>query len=104
MRLAPGEVGEIFWVAGPGVAKGYWNNPEETEQTFHAYLANTSEGPFLRTGDLGFLKDDQLFVTGRLKDLIIIRDATFTRRTSSGRLNRLMPRSSRAPARRSHLR
>jgi amino acid adenylation domain-containing protein/non-ribosomal peptide synthase protein (TIGR01720 family) len=72
MRLAPGAVGEI-WVAGPGVARGYWNHPEETEQTFHARLADTSEGPFLRTGDLGFLKDDQLFVTGRLKDLIIIR-------------------------------
>jgi amino acid adenylation domain-containing protein/non-ribosomal peptide synthase protein (TIGR01720 family) len=71
-RLVPGEVGEI-WVAGPGVAKGYWNRPEETEQTFHAHLADTSEGPFLRTGDLGFLKDGQLFVTGRLKDLIIIR-------------------------------
>ena len=70
--LALGEVGEI-WVAGPGVAKGYWNHPEETEQTFHAYLEDTLEGPFLRTGDLGFLKDDQLFVTGRLKDLIIIR-------------------------------
>ena len=72
MRLAPGEVGEI-WVAGPGVAKGYWNHPEETEQTFRAHLADTLEGPFLRTGDLGFLKDEQLFVTGRLKDLIIIR-------------------------------
>ena len=72
MKCALGEVGEV-WVAGPGVAKGYWNRPEETQQTFHAYLADTLEGPFLRTGDLGFLKDDQLFVTGRLKDLIIIR-------------------------------
>ena len=71
-RLAPGEIGEI-WVAGPGVAKGYWNQPEETEQTFHAHLADTLEGPFLRTGDLGFIKGGQLFVTGRLKDLIIIR-------------------------------
>lgn len=71
-RLAPGAVGEI-WVAGPGVAKGYWNHPEETETSFRAHLADSREGPFLRTGDLGFLKDDQLFVTGRLKDLIIIR-------------------------------
>jgi len=70
--LAPGEVGEI-WVAGPGVAKGYWNHPEDTEQTFHTHLADTLEGPFLRTGDLGFLKDEDLYVTGRLKDLIIIR-------------------------------
>ncbi|HEY2987306.1 MAG TPA: fatty acyl-AMP ligase [Candidatus Binatia bacterium] len=65
------EVGEI-WVAGPGVALGYWNRAEETEQTFRAYLADTGDGPFLRTGDLGFLHDGELFVTGRLKDLIII--------------------------------
>ena len=65
------EVGEI-WVSGPSVAHGYWSRPEETERTFRAYLADTGEGPFLRTGDLGFLKDGELFVTGRLKDLIII--------------------------------
>ena len=65
------ELGEI-WVSAPSVAQGYWNRPEETELIFHAYLADTGEGPFLRTGDLGFLRDDELFVTGRLKDLIII--------------------------------
>jgi 1-acyl-sn-glycerol-3-phosphate acyltransferase len=70
-QCSPGEVGEI-WVSGPSVAQGYWNRPEETEQTFWAYLADTGEGPFLRTGDLGFLKDGELFVTGRLKDLIIV--------------------------------
>ena len=64
------KVGEI-WISGPNVAQGYWNKSEDTEQTFQAYLAG--EGPFLRTGDLGFLKDGELFVTGRLKDLIIIR-------------------------------
>ena len=68
---ASDEVGEI-WVSAPSVAQGYWNRPEETELTFHAYLADTGEGPFLRTGDLGFLGDGELFVTGRLKDLIII--------------------------------
>jgi len=67
----PDEVGEI-WVSSPSVTQGYWNRPEETEQIFHAYLADTGEGPFLRTGDLGFLRDGELFVTGRLKDLIII--------------------------------
>ncbi len=67
----PDEVGEI-WVSGPSVAQGYWHRPEETEITFHAHLADTGEGPFLRTGDLGFLRDGELFVTGRLKDLIII--------------------------------
>ncbi|MEG4277135.1 amino acid adenylation domain-containing protein [Microcoleus sp. MON1_C1] len=66
------EVGEI-WVAGETVARGYWNRPEETEKTFQAYVSDTSEGPFLRTGDLGFLRDGELFITGRLKDLIIIR-------------------------------
>jgi amino acid adenylation domain-containing protein/non-ribosomal peptide synthase protein (TIGR01720 family) len=72
VQCAPDEVGEI-WVKGPGVAVGYWQRPEETEHTFHAYLPETGEGPFLRTGDLGFIKDGELFVTGRLKDLIIIR-------------------------------
>ena len=70
-QCAPDEVGEI-WVSSPSVAQGYWNQPEETERTFHAYLADTGEGPFLRTGDLGFLQAGELFVTGRLKDLIII--------------------------------
>jgi acyl transferase domain-containing protein/acyl-CoA synthetase (AMP-forming)/AMP-acid ligase II/acyl carrier protein len=65
-------VGEI-WLMGPSIAQGYWHRPEETESTFHAYLADTGEGPFLRTGDLGFMRDDELFITGRLKDLIIIR-------------------------------
>lgn len=65
-------VGEI-WVSAPSVAQGYWNRPEETKQTFHAYLADTGEGPFLRTGDLGFLQDGELFITGRIKDVIIIR-------------------------------
>jgi amino acid adenylation domain-containing protein len=69
--LPPGRVGEI-WVSGPSVALGYWRNPEATEDDFRARLAGTEE-PFLRTGDLGFLRDGELYVTGRLKDLIIIR-------------------------------
>ncbi|AOW99697.1 AMP-dependent synthetase [Moorena producens PAL-8-15-08-1] len=71
-RCASDEVGEI-WVSDLSVAQGYWNRPEETKHTFEAYLADTGEGPFLRTGDLGFIKNGQLFVTGRLKDVIIIR-------------------------------
>ena len=62
-ELPSGRVGEIC-VSGPSVASGYWNQPEETAATFR---------PLLRTGDLGFLDDESLFVTGRLKDLIIIR-------------------------------
>ena len=66
------EIGEI-WVSGRSVARGYWGRPAETEETFQAYTADTREGPFLRTGDLGFIRDGELFITGRLKDLIIIR-------------------------------
>ncbi len=68
---APDEVGEI-WVAGGSVGRGYWDRAEDTEKTFHGYVKDTAAGPFLRTGDLGFVKDGELFVTGRLKDLIII--------------------------------
>ena len=70
-RCAAGKVGEI-WVAGRGVAQGYWNNQGETKAVFRAYLAN-GDGPYLRTGDLGFKCKNELFITGRLKDLIIIR-------------------------------
>jgi len=65
------QIGEI-WVRGPSVAQGYWQQSEATEKTFNAHLKDTGEGPFLRTGDLGFLQEGQLFVTGRIKDLIII--------------------------------
>jgi acyl-CoA synthetase (AMP-forming)/AMP-acid ligase II len=66
-----GIVGEI-WIRGPSVASGYWNKPLETAATFGARIADTDTGPFLRTGDLGFLHGGELFVTGRRKDLIII--------------------------------
>ena len=65
------DVGEI-WISGPSVARGYWNRADETEGTFHARIVDGGDHSFLRTGDLGFLDDDELFVTGRLKDLIII--------------------------------
>ena len=75
-RKAKNKVGEI-WVSGPTVAKGYWNKAEENQRTFNAKIANTEEGPFLRTGDLGFLYENELFITGRLKDLIIIRGVNY---------------------------
>ena len=68
----PGEVGEI-WVAGSSIAEGYWRQPEITKATFDAYLSDTNEGPFLRTGDLGFIDRGELFFTGRLKDTIVIK-------------------------------
>jgi amino acid adenylation domain-containing protein len=67
----PGRVGEI-WVAGPSMAQGYWNRPEESSYTFKNFLQKDNV-PYLRTGDLGFFADGQLFITGRWKDLIIIR-------------------------------
>ncbi|MEL6787210.1 MAG: AMP-binding protein [Cyanobacteria bacterium J06607_15] len=71
-RCQPNQVGEI-WVADPSVAQGYWNRPEQTLQTFQARLADTGVGPWLRTGDLGFVQEGELFITGRIKDVIIIR-------------------------------
>jgi acyl-CoA synthetase (AMP-forming)/AMP-acid ligase II len=75
-RCPEGHVGEI-WVAGPSVAQGYWNRRELTQQTFHAYVQDNNEGPFLRTGDLGFIQQGELFVTGRLKDMIVIRGRNY---------------------------
>lgn len=81
-----GCIGEI-WVAGPSVAQGYWNRPEASEQTFRARWAGkpgmdrskaeSSAQSFLRTGDLGCLDNGRLYITGRIKDLIIIRGRNF---------------------------
>jgi acyl-CoA synthetase (AMP-forming)/AMP-acid ligase II len=70
-ECAPDEVGEI-WLAGSHIARGYWNKPAETEAAFHAYTADSGAGPFMRTGDLGFVHEGQLYIGGRIKDLIII--------------------------------
>ena len=69
---AEDEVGEI-WVQDPSMAQGYWQREDATKETFQGYIQDTGEGPFLRTGDLGFYKDGELYITGRIKDLIIIR-------------------------------
>ncbi len=68
---ASGRVGEV-WVGGPDLAGGYWGRPEESERTFAARLVSDGNQPFLRTGDLGVLHDGELFITGRLKDLVIV--------------------------------
>ena len=69
---AEGEVGEI-WVSGPSIAQGYWHKLEETKHTFAASILDApTEELFMRTGDLGFFQGGELFVTGRLKDVIII--------------------------------
>jgi acyl transferase domain-containing protein/acyl-CoA synthetase (AMP-forming)/AMP-acid ligase II/acyl carrier protein len=69
--VAPGGVGEL-WVQGPSIAQGYWQRPELTAEIFQARLSGY-DGYFLRTGDLGFVYNEQVFLIGRLKDLIIIR-------------------------------
>ncbi len=72
-KLMPeNEIGEI-WVSSPSVGLGYWNKPDESERTFRAALNPDDGRRFLRTGDLGFMDRGELFVTGRLKDMIIIR-------------------------------
>lgn len=74
-RCDTGEIGEIL-VTGPCVAQGYWHKPEESESVFRAHVEG-SKHVFLRTGDLGFIHQGELFVTGRLKDLIIIRGRNY---------------------------
>jgi acyl-CoA synthetase (AMP-forming)/AMP-acid ligase II len=72
-RLATDRIGEV-WVSGPNIACGYWQNPDATMSTFRACIEGEAEGPWLRTGDLGFLdRSGELFIAGRLKEVIIIR-------------------------------
>lgn len=72
-RCAPNELGEV-WVSSPGVANGYWQQPEESEGVFRARIDGETDGvTYLRTGDLGFLHEGHLYISGRHKDLIIIR-------------------------------
>ena len=72
--LGENRIGEI-WASGPSIAAGYWGKPLETDQTFHAQLedpnANRVENRFLRTGDMGFLRDGHLYIVGRLKEVMI---------------------------------
>ena len=71
-RCPDGETGEI-WVSGASVATGYWKREAETVATFRAFTSDSGEGPFLRMGDMGFIYQNSLFVSGRIKDLIIVR-------------------------------
>jgi acyl-CoA synthetase (AMP-forming)/AMP-acid ligase II len=75
-ECASGQIGEI-WVAGPHVTRGYWQNAAASDETFAGEIAATGEGPFLRTGDLGFLLDGELFISGRVKDIIVIRGQNY---------------------------
>ena len=80
-QCLPEQVGEV-WAAGRGMAIGYWNKPEETRQTFQARLEGVADdggqaGPFLRTGDMGFLLNGNLVITGRLKEMIILHGRNY---------------------------
>lgn len=76
IRCQTEQVGEI-WVASESIAAGYWERPETSRETFQAALKDTGEGPYLRTGDLGFLQNGELFVTGRIDDLMIVRGQNY---------------------------
>ncbi len=74
---ADGHIGEV-WVSGPSVAKGYWKREEETNFLFEAtYLGQKDDRKYLRTGDLGFIQNDEIYITGRIKDILIIRGKNF---------------------------
>jgi acyl-CoA synthetase (AMP-forming)/AMP-acid ligase II len=73
--LSDGAVGEI-WIAGPHVGTGYWRRPEASDETFRARLVD-GRGPWLRTGDIGSLTPEGLYVTGRIKDLLIVRGRNY---------------------------
>ncbi|MEO1628147.1 MAG: fatty acyl-AMP ligase, partial [Bacteroidota bacterium] len=70
------EIGEI-WLRSPSAGAGYWQNPAGSKEKFGAYLKEDGRGPYLRTGDLGIIKNDQVIITGRLKDLLIFRGRNY---------------------------
>ena len=89
LPLADGRIGEI-WLRGPSVAQGYWGQPDVTAATFGAYTSE-DDGPYLRTGDLGVCHEGNLFVTGRIKELIIVNGRNIYPQDLERRLPRLHP-------------
>ena len=71
-EMPAGMIGEI-WAQGENIAAGYWNRPAETQETFGATIEGAPDGTWLRTGDLGFISEGELFIIGRVKDLLIVR-------------------------------
>lgn len=76
VECADNTIGEI-WLAGKHIANGYWKALPETVETFHAHTAIDNKGPYLRTGDMGFMHEDELYITGRLKELLIINGKNY---------------------------
>jgi acyl-CoA synthetase (AMP-forming)/AMP-acid ligase II/acyl carrier protein len=89
-RCASEQVGEI-WLKNDSVAQGYWRHPSTSEEAFRAHVGPGGEGPFLRTGDLGFIADGELFVTGRLKELIVVRGRNYYPQDIEGAAERSHP-------------
>lgn len=89
-RCAPGDIGEI-WISSPSVTRGYWNRPAETSLTFSARMAGDDRHTYLRTGDLGTLVEGELFVVGRLKDVIIVRGMNHYPQDIEATVERLHP-------------
>ncbi|WP_086664533.1 type I polyketide synthase [Lentzea kentuckyensis] len=94
-RVPPGHIGEI-WVAGPSVAQGYWGKDEDTRRTYRATIPGEPETSYLRTGDLGFQTEGELFVVSRAKDVVVVQgnnyypqdiEATVERAISASRTN-----------------
>ena len=75
-QCLPSRIGEV-WLSGPHVAKGYFNKRRITDQIFNAQTTHSNGGSYLRTGDLGFIKNGELYVTGRIKEMIIIRGKNY---------------------------
>jgi amino acid adenylation domain-containing protein len=75
-RLVSDEVGEL-WVNSPGVALGYWNKPDVNREIFQAHIKDNPTQDYLRTGDLGFVRNDEVFIIGRIKDLIVLRGVNY---------------------------
>ncbi len=92
----PSQIGEI-WVSGDSVAHGYWRRPQITQEVFHARVADADDGPYLRTGDLGFMQAGELYVTGASKTSSLSTVATITHKISNSPSNNVTPPCNRMP-------
>ncbi|MFZ5880037.1 MAG: fatty acyl-AMP ligase [Chloroflexota bacterium] len=76
LECPPDRVGEI-WIQSDSVAQGYWKRPDVSRETFQAHLADSGAGPFMRTGDMGFIYNGQIHIAGRIKDMVIIQGRNY---------------------------
>lgn len=90
LAVSDGKVGEV-WCKGPCISEGYWRNQAATEETFKAYTQQ-GQGPYMRTGDLGFKDNQSLYIVGRLKELIIIHGKNFIPNDIEKTIEKLHPK------------